>query len=134
MAEAGNISVSVITPERKVLDAVADSVVIPAHDGELGILRDRAALMCELGIGQLRYSKGGRTHRVYIDGGFAQVFENSVTVLTVNAVPVEEITAELIGGAEQAVEQYTGTDPDARADRERAETRLRTLRRLRPAQ
>jgi len=73
VAEDRPIKFVVVTPERKVLEQTADAVVIPAHDGELGILRDRAPLMCELGIGQMRYQKGGATRRLFIDGGFAQV-------------------------------------------------------------
>ena len=45
----------VVTPEKQVLEETADSIAIPMHDGELGILPDRAPLMCELGIGQMRF-------------------------------------------------------------------------------
>jgi F-type H+-transporting ATPase subunit epsilon len=97
-----SIHVTVITPERQVVDEMTDSVVIPAHDGELGVLPGRAALMCELGIGQLRYNKAGQPQRVLIDGGFAQVNQNEVVVLTQAALPRDEITPEVIAAADRA--------------------------------
>lgn len=118
----------VITPERQVLAETTDAVTIPACDGELGVLYHRAPLMCELGIGQLRYRKDGRMHRVYIDGGFAQVFEDRLTVLTSHAVPAEDISDELIAEARQALD--SAADGQTRAATAR---RLQTLQNLKSA-
>ncbi len=86
MATEKLLHCSVITPERKVLEAEATSVVIPAHDGEIGILFNRAPLLCELGRGSLRLdSPGEGVKRLRIEGGFAQVLVNEVTVLTEKA-------------------------------------------------
>ncbi len=126
----GHIEFVVITPERRVLKESTDSLVFSAHDGEIGLLPGRAPLMCELGIGQLRYSAGGQTRRLFIDGGFAQVRDNQVSILTQQAVPAEAITPELISAAEQALQQVQGTDPAAVDAREKAQQRLRVLREL----
>ena len=99
MALQKDIQVRVITPERQVLNEKADSVVIPAHDGELGVLGNRAPLMCELGIGELRYRGCGSGGRVFVDGGFAQVNENVVTVLTPRAIAAEDVSAEIVAEA-----------------------------------
>lgn len=107
MAKASSLELVVITPEKQVLSAAVDSVIIPAHDGELGILRDRAPLMCELGIGQLRYTQGGQTRRLYIDGGFAQVLNNKVTVLTSNALTARQIKADTIAAIEEKAKTTT---------------------------
>lgn len=120
----------VVTPEKQVLEETADSIVIPMHDGELGILPDRAPLMCELGIGQMRYQKAGRTHRLYIDGGFAQVLGNHVTVLTEHAAPAEEITDEMIAEAERKAADEKAHTQEAVAARRRAKRRASTLRNL----
>jgi F-type H+-transporting ATPase subunit epsilon len=133
MARAREIRCTVITPERLVLDEASEAVVIPAHDGEVGILVNRAALMCELGVGQLRYAKGGGTHRVFIDGGFAQVYDNAVTVLTADAIPAENVTAEAIAEAERAVGDSQGHEPEELEARRHAQHRLSALRRLREA-
>lgn len=131
MTQSKELKFSVVTPEKKVAEALAEAIVIPMHDGELGILPDRAALMCELGVGQMRYTQAGRTRRLYIDGGFAQVHENTVTVLTSHAVPAEEITDKMIAEAETKVK-----DEKARRDveaevKQRAQRRVSVLRELR---
>jgi F-type H+-transporting ATPase subunit epsilon len=130
MAEDKTIRFVVVTPERQVLKEAADFVVIPAHDGEIGVLSDRAPLMCELGIGQMRYQKAGATHRLFIDGGFAQVLQNDVTVLTANAVLAEEITSEMVTEAERSVEAASGHAPAALEARHVAQRRLSALRNL----
>ena len=43
------LTCSVITPEAQVFDGAAESVVVPAHDGEIGILFNRAPLLAKLG-------------------------------------------------------------------------------------
>ncbi len=126
MAKTSELTLTVITPERQVLDEPATSVVLPAHDGEIGILRGRAPLMAELGIGQLRYTKGGQVRRVFIDGGFTQVIDNRVTVLTPRAIPAADITAEQIDTA-----QKQATRPDARGtERAAAQRRVTVLKAL----
>src|SRR5438309_7442463 len=90
----------VVTPERAVLDQTADFVVLPMLDGELGVLPGRAPLIGRLGFGELRSVSGQTTRRYYIDGGFAQVRGNVVTVLTSKAMPAEEI---VLADAERAL-------------------------------
>ncbi|MBA4157311.1 MAG: F0F1 ATP synthase subunit epsilon [Gemmatimonadetes bacterium] len=79
------LRVSVISPERTVYEGAADSVVAPAWDGELGIMRGHAPLMALLGEGQLRIRRGGATERFHVAGGFLQVIDNRVTVLSERA-------------------------------------------------
>lgn len=81
-AAAGALRVSVISPEQTVFDGAADAVVAPAWDGELGILRGHAPLMALLGSGQLRITRGGGTETFRVSGGFLQVLDDVVTVLS----------------------------------------------------
>lgn len=76
---------SVVTPEKEVVDTAATFVAFPAHDGEIGILANRAPLLCQLGKGKLRIEKGGETLTFRIEGGFAQMVDNRLTILTENA-------------------------------------------------
>jgi F-type H+-transporting ATPase subunit epsilon len=82
---AGALHVVVISPERTIFDGEAESVVAPAWDGELGILRGHAPLMALLGEGDLRVRSGGRTEHFHVEGGFLQVVDNVVTVLSERA-------------------------------------------------
>jgi F-type H+-transporting ATPase subunit epsilon len=84
-AGAGALRVSVLSPEQTVYDGAADSVVAPALDGELGILRGHAPLMAILGEGDLRIRTGTQTVRLHVAGGFLQVRDNVVTVLSESA-------------------------------------------------
>ena|SRR5690348_1054188 len=82
---------SVITPERAVLESEATFVAFPAHDGEVGILPGRAPLLFKMGIGELRVESPEGNHNFFVDGGFAQMVENRLTLLTEQAKAVEEI-------------------------------------------
>ena len=80
-----SIHVVVITPEKQVLDTTTDSLIIPAHDGQLGALPNRASLMCQLGDGDLKYRKGSGFQTIRIHGGFAQIHKNNAIILTEKA-------------------------------------------------
>jgi len=82
---------SVITPERAVLETEATFVAFPAHDGEVGILPGRAPLLFKMGIGELRVESPEGNHNFFVDGGFAQMVENRLTLLTEQAKTVGEI-------------------------------------------
>lgn len=82
---ANELTVSVISPERTVYEGTADMVVAPAWDGEIGILRGHAPLVILLGEGELRVQTGGAVQRFHVGGGFMQVAENVVTVLSESA-------------------------------------------------
>src|SRR5713101_2499889 len=86
-----SIQCVVVTPERAVLDEAVDFVALPMYDGELGVLPGRAPLIGRLGYGELRIRRGQDVRRFFVDGGFAQVRANTVTVLTARALKAEEI-------------------------------------------
>ena len=81
----GALHVVVLSPEQTVYEGEAESVVAPAWNGSLGILRGHAPLMALLGEGDLRISSGGKELRYHVAGGFLQVADNQVTVLSERA-------------------------------------------------
>ena len=81
------VRVSVISPERVLYEGEVDRVVAPAFDGEVGILTGHAPMMTLLGRGTLRLGGVGGT-RFAIEGGFLQVVDNQVRVVTERAAPV----------------------------------------------
>lgn len=115
----------VVTPERTILDTAADSVVVPMYDGELGVLPGRAALIGRLGPGELRTRRGNEVERFFVDGGFAQVRENVVTVLTPRAQKAGDIDQ---AAANKVLEKVPATDAELKAQ-ERARVQLRVARR-----
>ncbi len=85
---------SVVTPESAVLECDATSAVFPAHDGDVGILPRRAPLLCRLGTGILRVDADGKTQSFFIDGGFGQMVDNKLTLLTEQARAATELDLE----------------------------------------
>ena len=79
------LKVSVISPERVLFEGEATSVVAPAFDGEVGILQNHAPMMTLLGKGSLRVGGGGSDRQFQIEGGFLQVVENNVRIVTERA-------------------------------------------------
>jgi F-type H+-transporting ATPase subunit epsilon len=73
--------VTVISPDRAVFDGPADAVVAPAFDGQVGILPRHAPFMTLLGTGVLTVT-GSTSARYRISGGFLQVIEDRVRVVT----------------------------------------------------
>ena len=83
-----SLTVSVISPERVLFEGAANSIVAPAFDGEVGIMPMHAPMMTLLGKGVLRVeSTEGGTQRFTVDGGFLQVAEDHVRVVTEKATP-----------------------------------------------
>jgi F-type H+-transporting ATPase subunit epsilon len=76
----------VVTPEATELETPADFVALPLYDGEVGIAPGRAPLIGRLGYGELRVRYKNELIRYYVDGGFVQVANNVVSILTNRAI------------------------------------------------
>jgi F-type H+-transporting ATPase subunit epsilon len=79
------LTVSVISPEAVLFEGTTDSVVAPAFDGEVGILTGHAPMVTLLGDGELRLGAGGSGQRFRVRGGFLQVVDDVVRVVTEHA-------------------------------------------------
>ena len=83
---ANALQVAVISPERTVFEGEAQQVVAPAWDGEVGVLRGHAPMLVLLGEGELRITAvGGGVEHFHVAGGFLQVADDVVTVLSERA-------------------------------------------------
>ena len=76
------MQVTVISPEASKFDGEADAVDAPAFDGQVGILPNHAPFMTLLGEGTLTVRRAGTASRFSIRGGFMQVVDNRVRVVT----------------------------------------------------
>jgi F-type H+-transporting ATPase subunit epsilon len=119
------------TASSSLIRTTSSTFVAPAaYDGELGILPGRAPLIGRLGYGELRTRTGGATRHYFVDGGFAQVRDDVVTVLTGRAIPAERIDAGAAADElERARTRRTTTDGE-RAEKERAIARARAQLRV----
>lgn len=73
--------VTVVSPERAVFDGVADAVVAPAYDGQVGVLPHHAPFLTLLGTGVLQVRQGGASSRFQVSGGFLQVVGDAVRIV-----------------------------------------------------
>ena len=114
-----------VTPERTELDREAEFVALPMFDGELGILPGRSAMIGRLGYGTLRLQTAAGPERYYVDGGFAQVENDVVNILTGRAIPVD-----LLKGDEAEVMLKDALEMSAKTPEE-AQIRDTAIRRAR---
>src|SRR3954453_19598775 len=111
----------VVTPEQQVLDESCSQVVLPAFDGEIGVLSNRAPLLAKLGVGLLRIDlASGQKRSYFIDGGIAQMKDNKLTVLTTEATLPTEIDAETARAEFAEATTRKITDQKSFDDRQRA--------------
>jgi len=130
-----SFQVVIVTPEQQVLDETVTQAIIPAHDGQIGILTDRAPLLVKLGQGplQLDIATQGRAttaRRFYVEGGIAQMKDNNLTVVTQIAVPAEEISAETARAELAEASAQVATDEKTQEDRNRRMTRARVMQEM----
>ena len=83
------LKVSVISPEAVLFEGEVESLVAPAFDGEVGILPSHAPMVTLLGRGTLRLGAGGSAsaRRFTVAGGFLQVADDEVRIVTEEAAP-----------------------------------------------
>jgi F-type H+-transporting ATPase subunit epsilon len=86
---------TVATPEGLLYDGTVTGAIVPAHDGQVGILTDRAPILLKLGAGALRLHIAGSADVVYfIAGGVAQMKDNVLTILSDEAKAIDQLDVE----------------------------------------
>lgn len=87
------VDLEIVSPERLLLSRPVDMVVIPAAEGELGVLERHAPMIVLLRGGTVRlYQNKQVTDRMFVSGGFAEITPERVTVLADEATPVAELS------------------------------------------
>lgn len=120
MAEEKLQRLEVVTPQSKTYSKDIRFVVLPGTEGELGILPEHAPLVSALKIGNVRVQHEGKTLKIAVSGGFAEVRDNKVTVMVNTAEREDQIDLKRAEEAKQRAEQRldsSSTDIDmARAE------------------
>ena len=128
---AEELTLRVITPEKVLVDTGASSVRVPATDGSMGIFPRHAGMVAALDPGQLTYRVGSETHDLFVAGGFAEVRDNTLRILTPAGEPPTDIDVERAREAEKRARERlkprrTGvTAEEAEIDLVRAQASLR---------
>ncbi len=120
----------IVTPEKKVVETVAQEIQIPGKNGYLGILPGHAPLITELAVGEITFREDSTEQRLAVAWGFAEVLPDKVTILAETAERPSEIDVERARQAKERAEQrLTSGDPNVDVERaldalHRAESRL----------
>jgi F-type H+-transporting ATPase subunit epsilon len=129
------LTCTVVTPEQTALETKADFVTLPLFDGEIGIAGNHSPLIGRLGYGEMRIKTGGQTQVYYVDGGFVQVADNVVAVLTNRAVPAARLDPAAAENSLKVALSKPANTPELMEIRDRqiaqARAQIRTARRAR---
>jgi F-type H+-transporting ATPase subunit epsilon len=111
------IQLSIVTPERSLLNEQVDELQIPGADGYLGVLPGHAPLFTELKVGELSYRKGSTWTSLSVAWGFAEVLPEQVRVLAETAERAGEIDLERAKRSKERAEQRLSRGGDIDYDR-----------------
>jgi F-type H+-transporting ATPase subunit epsilon len=130
-----HLTLELVTPEKVAWSAPADFVVLPAYDGEMGVLPGHMPFLVQLGAGEVRVTENEVVKRFAVSGGFAEIKDNTISLFAETAETAEQIdTARAQQALEKAKAESTqpGLDPlllaKMEADMHRAQVRLRVAR------
>ena len=138
MAE-NKLQLSIVTPERLVLNEDVDQVNVPGVEGDLGILYDHAPILTTMRAGQFSYEllgeKGRETIRMIVSGGYLEVTDNRVIVLAESVEFLDEIDKERAKASlAKAEEALANTDLSDDEFTEAQDRLFRAIARLEPTE
>ncbi len=112
---ADTLHFELVSPEKLLRSGDVYMVVVPGTEGDFGVLPGHAPLVSTIRPGAIQVfptSMNDVPERVFIDGGFAEVGPNGLTILAESATPVGEIdvdgTARNLATAREAARGASG--------------------------
>jgi F-type H+-transporting ATPase subunit epsilon len=130
MTDSRQFLCTVVTPEKIVLERQVSFAAVPAHDGEIGFLKGRAPLVVKLDVGRLRVETGEGEEELFIDGGFAEMVHDKLTILTEDARRPDELDRDQVLALRGAASEQEAFSEEQFASRQRALKRARTQVRM----
>jgi F-type H+-transporting ATPase subunit epsilon len=103
------LHVTIVTPERKVFDAAATEVTLPAWEGELGVYPDHDQLLTLLRAGRCTVVGAEGPSTFVVGRGFAEITGDAVTLLTSACVVATEIDRAKASAQVTAAEEALAT-------------------------
>ena len=128
---AEKLFLEVVTPQKLIVSEEVEIVVAPGSEGEFGALKGHTTFLTSLKLGTLRYKDAkGKERVLFINGGFAEVLPDKVTILAESAERRMDIDIDRATKAKERAEQRLAAKA-AETDLVRAETALnRAVHRL----
>lgn len=124
-----------VSPEKLLLSRTVEMVIIPAVEGDMGVLGGHAPMIVALKGGVISVRENGQeTERMFVRGGFADIGPSRVTILADDARPVAEISrAEAERLIVEAERDYLAAADDTPEKRDAAMDRLLAMRVMKEA-
>jgi F-type H+-transporting ATPase subunit epsilon len=118
-----------VAPERLLMSAPVDQVVVPGSEGYFTVLKGHAPFMSTLkpGVVDVTPAGGGPVARIFVRGGFADVNGESLTILAERAMPVSEIDETVLAQEIKNAEEDVADAKDT-ISKSAAELKLSQLR------
>jgi len=86
----------IVTPEKTFLSETVDEVYYPGLMGETGVLTTHTAMVGAIQTGVLTYKQGGKDVRLAIGGGFTEVKEDKLLVITDFVVGADSVDSSAL--------------------------------------
>jgi F-type H+-transporting ATPase subunit epsilon len=90
---AEKLHFALVSPERELFNGRVDHVVVPGSEGEFGVMPNHAPVMSVIKPGALKVIDDGAERRIFVNGGFADVTPEGLTVLAEEAVDLADVDA-----------------------------------------
>jgi F-type H+-transporting ATPase subunit epsilon len=127
---ADKLHFALVSPERELFNGDVDHVVVPGSEGEFGVSPNHAPVMSVIKPGALKVINEGVERRIFVNGGFADVTPEGLSVLAEEAIDLADInTAELEQDLKNAQDDLRDANNDAKRDAaQRALSRLEIIK------
>ena len=120
------MQLSVVTPMGSKVDTIVTQVTVPGEIGDMGILPGHRALLSSLGIGVLSYTSEGQVSYLAVNGGYVEVDDKGVIVVTETAEKPGEIDVERAKKAlARSQDEASSVDADAQSEHMRVAASIR---------
>lgn len=129
MADA--LTFELVSPERKLASSEAEAVTIPGTEGDLTAMAHHAPFLTTLRPGYVVLRNGTDETKYLVIGGFAEISDNTVSVLAEQAMDAGAVTDEWLALRVAEAEQALADAGEER--KQAAQQRLNDLTMLRQA-
>ena len=127
---AEKLNFELVSPEKVVMSEQVDMVSVPGTEGEFGVFAGHTPVMTGIRPGMVNIIVDDKTtRRIFVRGGFAEVTAQGLTILSEEAIPIEDLNADVIGQRIKNAEEDL-TDAKGDAAKQKAQETLDHLREI----
>lgn len=121
-----------VSPERLLMSATVEEVVVPGAEGYFTVMKGHAPFMTTMKPGVVDVKRGGANERIFVRGGFADVGVEGLTILAEQAIPLADVDPAMLAQDVKNAEEDVADAKDG-ATRDAAQLRLHQLKEVQTA-